>query len=91
MAEQCYGNIKISYVVTHRNSKNRIQVFVFHDNETVRNTISKHIEDPTYFLDIYDVDSDIMAEKWMARLVRDYRKNFELGLVDFTLIQFDIS
>ncbi len=88
MAEQCYGGNKISYVVTQRSSKDGIEVFVFHQNAKIRNIISQHIDDPTYFLDNLNPESSIMAEKWLARLVRDYQSKFEQGLVEFKLIQF---
>jgi len=88
MAENCYGGKKVSYVVTHRNADDRIEIFVFHDNVNLRNIIENNIDNPAFFLDRYDVNDSTMAKKWLARVVRDYRSKFEQGLVIFTIIHF---
>ena len=91
MAEKSYGKNKISYVVTKRDvqDKGQIQVFVFHDNENMRNVLKETI--PHQLLKRYDAfqRSTIVAENWLAKVMNDYRKYFKTDRVDFIYISFE--
>ena len=90
MAEKGYGGNRLSYVVTERKRRNngRIEVFVFHENKTVRRELSN--SSPTQLLRRYDAlrRSNIAARKWLAKVMDDYRSCFEKDLVDFAFITF---
>ena len=90
MAEKCYGRKKLSYVVADRNrsGSRRIEVFVFHENESVRQDLGN--SSPSRLLKRCDAlaRSNISAQKWLAKVMMDYRPYFEKDLVDFTFITF---
>jgi len=90
MAEKCYGRIRVAYVVTERKrrSNGRIEIFVFHEAKAVRRDLEN--KSPSRLLRQYDAfkRSNITAQKWLARVMEDYRSWFEEDLVDFTFITF---
>ena len=92
MAEKCYGDKTRSYVVTERkrHANGRIEVFVFHENETFQKILKNHADNPIWFLERYEayLRSEIMAKRWLAHVMEDYETEFKENLVDFTFITF---
>jgi len=90
MTEKCYGGRRLAYAVTERDRSKRgcIQVFVFHQNKEVRRDLEN--SDPSQLLKRYEafLRSNIVAQKWLAEVMRDYWSHFEKDLVDFEFIVF---
>jgi len=90
MAERCYGENRLSYAVTVRSGSGRIEVFVFHENKSMRETLRGNSNNTLKLLRRYDAfsRSNICAKYWLARVMEDYRSRFEKNLVDFTFVTF---
>ena len=90
MAERCYGKNKLSYVVTARSRGGRIEVFVFHENKSMRRVLRDNSRNIIKLLERYDafLRSNISAQYWLAKVIEDYRSHFERELVDFTFVTF---
>lgn len=90
MTEKCYGGRRLAYAVTERDrsKRGRIQVFVFHENMAMRRDLEN--SDPSQLLKRYKalLRSSIVAQKWLAEVIRDYWSHFEKDLVDFEFIVF---
>lgn len=90
MKERCYVRKKLSYVVTARGGSGRVEVFVFHESESMRRTLQGKKDNPGDLLKRYDafLRSNIRAQYWLAKVMEDYWACFEKNLVDFTFITF---
>jgi hypothetical protein len=88
MSERCYGENQISYVVVNRNNKDRLEIFVFHENKGFTKVIKHNMGNPRYFLRYKNCENQLRARRYLARLVFDYRSYFERGDVDFTFVEF---
>lgn len=92
MTKKCYGENRLAYVVSERNreSNGHIEIFVFHENESMRNTIKNASSDPIKLLERYNtyLESSIRAKYWLAQVMKDFWAHFENNLVDFTFVSF---
>lgn len=91
MTEKCYGGRRLAYAVTERRQgeQGRIRVFVFHENEGVRRDLGN--SNPSQLLKRYEafLRSNIVAQKRLAEVMKDYWSHFERNLVDFEFIVFE--
>lgn len=81
MVEKKYGKNKDIYRVVEKGDC--IELYVCHDNKQVKKTLQKYKNDPRYLLNYYDTYSHsfISAEKWLAKVIDDYRSYFEQNKV----------
>lgn len=82
MEERIYGGNKPSYGAK-KLEDGTIEVRVYHSNKGTRALLEKHKENPSYFLERYSAfkDSGTMAEKWLAKVMEDFRVEFERNQV----------
>ncbi len=86
MITKNYGTTKILFTVIEK-PIGYIEVHVHTDNKTVRTIINNHCTDPRFFINNYYKykNSDTAAQKWLAKIVSDYRSLFDAGKVSFIL------
>ena len=89
MSEKHYGDRKLSYTATERlgSEGKRLQVLVFHNNVAVRRDLAN--SQPSRLLKRYEAfaRSNIVAQKWLAEVMKDYWSYFERDRVDFVFTQ----
>lgn len=86
MAERYYGGNKKSYGVTERQD-GWIELCIYHNNVGMHQYLQKHIKNPSSLLRHYDAysRSNTRAQRWLAKVMADYRAHFEQNLVEIIL------
>jgi hypothetical protein len=85
MGEIYFGDLKDLYGVVSK-LNGRIEIRVYHANQTWRKSIKAQIADARYFLRYKDFKgTNPRAKYWLAKIVNQYETKFEKNRVDFVL------
>lgn len=84
MAKRTYGAKGKSYEIVERED-GWIDLLVCHKNKEIREYLSKHKNEPKYFLERQKqyAANNLTAKIWLAKVIDDYRFYFEGGQVKF--------